>query len=136
MKQRSNMPAAKLLIEFYFLRRGSLFLVSTATKRQMWVAGGAGPAVGVGLGWGALCDRLCVDTRQKTDRGLVERASSPPLTTTTTTTLLLSILPSESRGVDGGGGCGGVITLTTADHPVPGCYFMVSAAKYSPLSKI
>lgn len=30
----------------------------------------------------------------------------------------------------------GVITLTTADHPVPGCYFMVSAAKYSPLSKI
>lgn len=53
MKQRSNMPAAKLLIEFYFLRRGSLFLVSTATKRQMWVGGGrgAGPVVrGVGVG--------------------------------------------------------------------------------------
>lgn len=36
MKQSSNMPAAKLLIEFYFLRRAA-FLVSMATKRQIWV---------------------------------------------------------------------------------------------------
>lgn len=29
-----------------------------------------------------------------------------------------------------------VILLTTADHPVPVCYFMVSVVKYSLLSKI
>lgn len=69
MKQSSNMPAAKLLIEFYFLRRAAFPCVHGHKASNM--------------GWG-LCDRLCVDTR--TGCGLVERATaspcrhSPPLT--------------------------------------------------------
>lgn len=61
MKQRSNMPAAKLLIEFYFLRRAAFPCVHGHKASNM--------------GWG-LCDRLCVDTR--TGCGLVERASASP----------------------------------------------------------
>lgn len=39
MKQRCSLPGAKLLIEFYFLRRDGLLLVSAATKPPMWVWG-------------------------------------------------------------------------------------------------
>lgn len=53
------MPAAKLLIEFYFLRRAASPCVHGHKASN--------------LGWG-LCDRLCADTR--TGCGLVERAGA------------------------------------------------------------
>lgn len=40
MKQRCSLPEAKVLIEFYFPRRGGLLLVSATTKPQMWVGVG------------------------------------------------------------------------------------------------
>lgn len=103
------MPAAKLLIEFYFLRRAASPCVHGHKASNM--------------GWG-LCARLCVDTR--TGCGLVEHASASLCRHSPS---LLSILPSERRQEL-------VIALTSADHPVPVCYFTVSVVKYSLLSKI
>lgn len=71
------MPAAKLLIEFYFLRRAASPCVHGHKASNM--------------GWG-LYACLCVDTR--TGCGLVERASVSPCRHFPS---LLSILPSEEE---------------------------------------
>lgn len=61
MKQRSNTPAAKLLIEFYFLRQAAFPCVCVHIAANMGRS---------------LCGRLCADTR--TGCGLVERAIADP----------------------------------------------------------
>lgn len=67
------MPAAKLLIEFYFLRRAASPCVHGHKASNM--------------GWG-LCARLCVDTR--TGCGLVERGAVLPADTPPPSSCLFS----------------------------------------------
>lgn len=104
------MPAAKLLIEFYFLRRAASPCVHGHKASNM--------------GWG-LCACLCVDTR--TGCGLVERASASPCRHSPPPPVYSPIREWRQESV---------IALTSADHPFPVCYFTVSVVKYSLLSKI
>lgn len=97
------MPAAKLLIEFYFLRQAASPCVHGHKASN--------------VGWG-LCARVCVDAG--TGCGLLERALSPPC----------CLFSHQREGEES------VIQLTSADHPIPVCYFTVSVVKYSLWSKI